>query len=151
MTGTFEGVGSLQFSPDNKLAYAFSGQFGVDDNETTLLEFQTDSEYLIAKVQFNSMNELAQECGYRIYFNNVIISNFLAGNNAPDYSAKPYNTTTLIIPPFTSFKATAQNLDDSVTLTNQTFTLAAHVGGAIEQENLESISDNNKWAEKGPF
>lgn len=123
---------AINFTPDNKRCYAFSGSISANDNETTLLEFQTNSEYIVAKIQFNSMNELAQECGYRIYLNDQVVTNFLAGNNAPDYSAKPYNTTTIVIPPFTAFKATAQNLDDSVALTKQTCTLAGDVVGMVE-------------------
>ena len=123
---------ALNFTPDNKRAYAFSGSVDVDNNETTLLEFNTNSEYIVANIQFNSMNELAQECGYRLYLNNQVVTNFLAGNNAPDYSAKPYNMITIIIPPFTAFKATAQNLDDSVSLVKQTCTLAGDAIGMTD-------------------
>ena len=45
MTGVFEGVGSLQFTPDNKLAYLYSGTKSINNGLGTLFEFKTGSEY----------------------------------------------------------------------------------------------------------
>jgi len=120
------GTGSgLNYVGDH--AYAMSGQVSADDNETTLLEFSTQGNYIVANVQFNSMNELAQECEYRIYINDEVIQNFLAGNNAPDYRGKPNNSIEILIPSFSTVKMTAQNNDDSTSLTNQVVTILGRV------------------------
>ena len=49
MTGTFEGVGSLQFTPDNKYAYGFSGPVAVPHTgsaSATLIEGKTGLELI---------------------------------------------------------------------------------------------------------
>ena len=49
MTGTFEGVGTLQFTPDNKHAYIYSGSLlngsGAGAADQTILLFRNNSEY----------------------------------------------------------------------------------------------------------
>ena len=121
-TGTGSGLNYV-----GDYAYAMSGQISADDNETTLLKFSTQSGFIVANVQFNSMNELAQECEYRIYINNEVIQNFLAGNNAPDYRGKPNNSIEILIPSFSSVKMTAKNNDDSSALANQVVTVVGRV------------------------
>jgi len=40
---------AINFTPDNKHAYAYSGIVGVTNIEVALLEFETNSEYIIAR------------------------------------------------------------------------------------------------------
>jgi len=144
MTGTFEGVGSLQFSPDNKLAYAYSGIIGVDENETTALEFDVNSEYLEALVLFNYYDNDADAYRCRIYFNDVVVQGFVYYGKK-DYKDNNEIPTPIIVPPFTNVKLTLQNIDNT-NERSHIVSLTAKVNGAIEQENLEAITDNNKWA-----
>jgi len=139
MTGTFEGVGQLQFTPDNKFAYAYSGMVaGSTSAQTTYLEFTTNSEYIRTTIQNGSTNETTRKTVY-IYFNDIqIVRNDI--DNAYSFP----NTYEIIIPPFTKVSVTLQlGGDDGM---SSWFTLIGKVHGAIEQENLESITDNNKWA-----
>ena len=108
-------------------AWAMSGQISADDIETTLLEFSTQQGIIVAHVQFNSMNGLSQDCGYRIYINNEVIQNFLAGNHAVDYRGQPNNSIEILIPSFATVKITAQNQTDAVSLTNQVVTIVGRV------------------------
>ena len=150
MTGTFEGVGSLQFSPDNKLAYSYSGNFEVDDTEFTLLEFKTESEYIMAIVQFN-INEAGAGESYQhqIYFNDVVVQGYTSAGGT-DAIGKPDVQLYILVPPFTTVKFTSANIQDSASR-KCIVSFTGKVQGAVEQQNLESITDDNKWAEKGPF
>ena len=118
MTGVFEGVGTLQFSPDNKYCYAYSGSISPNSNaapETTALLFTTQSYIII----FDSVAE-------------------------DDETATGQSPLDLIIPPFSKFEIKVGNAATSPF----TVLLVGEVKGAIEQENLESITNNNKWASK---
>jgi len=124
---------AINFTPDNKRCYAYSGSVSATNVEAILLEFNTNSEFIIADIQFNSMNELAQECGYQIYLNNLVIMNYLDGNRAdPYHSPKSNNMQKILIPPFTIFKSTAKNLTDTASLTKQTCTLVGDVYGMTD-------------------
>jgi len=146
MTGTFEGTGSLQFTPDNKFAYAYSGIVSVTGGSsanTELLGFKTESEYLVSTIQAYSDNRGSAQMYFEIKFNDVIVieTEFDAEGSV---NAIIDGTARLIIPPFTN--VTILGGFESGATYNYTVTLSAKVKGAIEQENLESISDNNKWA-----
>ena len=144
MTGVFEGVGSLQFTPDNKLAYAYSGVIGVTSTETTMLEFRNDSEYLDLKLQMFNESGSGDDMLYRIYLNDVVVISTYANSGNDFLLDTPFF---LIIPPFTNVKITADNIS-AATSRNHTATITAKVAGAIQQENLEAITNNNKWASK---
>jgi len=146
MTGVFEGVGSLQFTPDNKYAYAYSGQNDlVDNNETTMLEFKTDSEYIEGTVQFNMVQDTADDMFYRIRINDVVVMGYLTIGAQQGTDAN--NVIPIIIPPFSNVKLSGQNVSTTGTRSN-ICSMVGKVGGAIEQQNLESITDDNKWASK---
>jgi hypothetical protein len=144
MTGTFEGVGTLQFSPDNKYAYAYSGsQVPNSTDETTLMEFKTESEYLVGVGAFDYDNEENMRIRWRIYFNDVIVA--YPTSRFQDTDVNPVNVLELIIPPFTTVKFTAQ---ESSATTDELFArFTGKVKGAVEQKNLEAITDGSKWAQ----
>jgi hypothetical protein len=121
-SGTSQG---LNYIGDH--VFAMSGQIDVDDNEKTLLEFVTVGGIITSKIQFNSMNEEAQECQYQIYINDEVVVGFLAGNNAPDYRGKPNGLIEIILPPYSKVKMTAKNNDDSASLANQVVTVMGRV------------------------
>lgn len=116
---------ALQFTNDNKHAYAYSGVKSVDDNETTLLEVSTNSEYINAHIQFNYVASANQDFTYKIYFNDVIVQQYNVGNSV--IYTSPDNFLYVVIPPFTDVKLTAQNISDSTQL-NQIVSLTGKVG-----------------------
>jgi len=148
MTGVFEGVGTLQFSPDNKRCYAYSGTFPADGASHVVIEFTTSSEYIIGIIKINgALNPLTSSVANsngEIKFNDITIG---AGpmNTALD---KPfYYYEKVNIPPFTNVKILINfHETDSNDVATALFT--GKLYGAIEQENLEAITDNNKWASK---
>ena len=147
MTGTFEGVGtSLQFTPDNKFAYAYSGKFNSGDSgaEVTFLKFQTESEYLVGTIQsFYSTDDVqGSDMIYRIKLNDQIISQYLDVEE-PRAGSDPHQFIPIIIPPFTQLEFTIASIAGAQL---QSVMFSGKVGGAIQQENLEAISNNNKWA-----
>jgi len=112
---------ALNFTPDNLHCYAYSGEIQVDDTATTLLEFKTNSEYILARVQFNINDGAGEAYQHLIYFNNVVIQ----GYKARWYENLHY--LDIVIPPFTLVTLTSDNVEDSdsrtciVSLTGKTF------------------------------
>ena len=146
MTGTFEGVGSLQFTPDNKYCWAYSGDIAVTNLETTALNFGTNSEYIRARFQLSSDSGSSDNIRSIIYFNDIQVYSA----KYQEDNLKPWSDTLdlhLIIPPFTNVKFTLANAS-SVTAREHFVQMVGKVHGAIEQQNLESITDDNKWASK---
>jgi len=148
MTGTFEGVSTLQFTPDNKYAQAVSGIVGATNIETTLIEFKTNSEYIKGKIQMTCAISTGHDTRYKIYFNNIIIFQY-GMDTSGQYGTEedPDQPVFVIVPSFTTVKITATNVSTSDSI-DQVAIFTGEVHGAIEQENLESITDNNKWASK---
>jgi len=145
MTGTFEGVGSLQFTPDNKFAYAYSGVVDVNNSDVTILEFTNNSEYIDSKIDIVNGSGSGDDMRYYIKYNDVIIVQIYSGTSdvLNQFSFPKY----LVIPPFTKVTIIGVNIS-SGTLRAHTVTMVGKVKGAIEQENLEAITNNNKWASK---
>jgi len=141
MTGTFEGVGSLQFSPDNKYAQIFSGQVVATGGATeTLFEFTTGGEYIMGELCFTENERGSNAIELKGFLNGVRIIDY-------EYDASPMDTRNvypILIPPYTTFlfQFIAQG-----TNINGTAWFVGKVQGPIEQQNLESITDDNKWAE----
>jgi len=144
MTGTFEGVGTLQFSPDNKRAYAYSGGVStVAATDVTLLQFTTGSEYHIAKIQFwYDANGSGSNIEFKTSFNDVKITTIIVTDSNDAEWCTPVE---LIIPPFTTVHIEAKNFTGTEAVLAS---LTTKVKGAIEQQNLEAITDNSKWASK---
>jgi len=145
MTGVFEGVGSLQFTPDNKHAYAYGGLVNVTSAGQTLLTFNTQSEYLESRIQVSSDSGSSDNVKLAIYFNDIKVF----GHYYMEDSLKPWTDILglhLIIPPFTTVKLTA--VSTAINTRPHYACVVAKVGGAIEQQNLEAITDNSKWASK---
>ncbi len=133
MTGTFQGVGTLQFTPDNQNVYAYSGEMLIDTTETTMLEFTTNSEYIIAKFNFTALERTGDQLFGNLYLDDVKLATSWSGlstnNGEPSYPLE------LIIPPFTTLKATGDNI--TAALRRFAVTMVGTVHGAIEQFNLE--------------
>jgi hypothetical protein len=124
---------ALQFTNDNKHAYAYSGVIPVDNTEKALLNFSTNSEYINAIVQFNGgASGGGDNYNYRIKFNNVIIQEYVSNSNADDL----YEELKIIIPPFTHVQCTAQNASDTSN-NDQIVSLIGKVGMAQRVGNLD--------------
>jgi len=146
MTGTFEGVGQLQFTPDNKFAYAYSGVVlvtGGSSANTQLMDITTNSEYIVATLQAYSDNRSSAQMYFEVKFNNVLVLEIEFDQDGGVNAIMDGNMK-LLIPPFTN--VTVFGGMETGTNKNYTVSLIGKVHGAIEQQNLESITDNNKWA-----
>ena len=142
MSGVFEGVGTLQFTPDAKYASIYSGEKSmVSGTSQDVLIFTTGSYYLIAKYCWFCDSSTTPDEIFTIKFNDITIINARYANAVDASSEQPIP---LIIPPFTTVKV---NYEVQGTAT-ATFHLVADVKGAIEQIDLEAIRDGSKWADQ---
>jgi len=143
MTGVFEGVGTLQFTPDNKYGYAYSGISLVGTLATEVMTFKTESEYLVGQVSIFVISDTTDDIEYIVKFNDITI---METNTTSFKDYAPYQPIPLIIPPFTV--VTMEAFNQGAGSKNVAMNFTGKVKGAIEQENLEAITDNNKWASK---
>jgi len=142
MSGTFEGLGTLQFTPDNKNAYAYSGVKSIGPEEI-LLEIQPNSEYLICEINIGAGSRTDNDYKARFVLDDIVVfEKYL--NNTYDPLPTIFNLD-FIIPPFANFKLKIGN-QSTVTAFNWSAILTAKVKGAIEQQNLEAITNANDWA-----
>ena len=103
---------AILFTPDNKRCYAYSGAIAVDNNENTMLEGQTNSEYIVAEIQFNNIVEDdVEDYLHLVYLNDVVVQGFIQGRT--DYDNKYESPIKILIPPFTNIKLTSQNLTNT--------------------------------------
>lgn len=143
MTGTFEGVNSLQFTPDNKHAYIYSGNIGITDPETTFFEFTTEGFYLIGSLQFSSSAGTSDDLVFKTYLNDIQVT----GSSWTDtrQNENINQPMLFVVPPFT--KISAKGLNATSANARECYCVGTFkVSGPIEQQNLESITDDNKWA-----
>ena len=127
---TVTGLG-LQFTDDNKHCWGYSGLTAagaVQDTDYTLLEFTTNSEYILAQINFYyGDGAIFNDFRYKVKFNSVeIISYEVKSGQEPaqNNEAKP-----LIIPPHTIVQLTAANTEGGFSR-NQMVTLVGEVGMA---------------------
>ena len=137
MSGTFSGVNTLQFSPDNKHAYAYSGMIAVTSAEVTTMEFTTGSYYLVGVFQPQYFSDNNDVYLHTVKFDgfSVIGFEFNGSNNADGAIPRP-----LIIPPFTTVTFLAKNTTDS-TSNNIGSNFTGEVKGTVEQFDLELKSE----------
>jgi len=102
---------AINFTPDNKHCYANSGMIGVPNAETTMLEFNTNSEYLNVKVHLGSASTSGDDYIWKLYFNDVLIMSHYILNTYP--IDRPDTGGKFIIPPFTNVKMTMENNTDT--------------------------------------
>ena len=102
---------ALNFTPDNKRCYAYSGEVSVDNTEYTMLEFQTNSEYINGEVMIGSKAGENEDYEFKIYFNDVIVFSTLFGNQG-HVNIGPWPIP-IIIPPFTAVKMSLDNIADT--------------------------------------
>ena len=126
MSGSTVISNALQFTNDNKHAYAFSGIVDVNNTETRLLLLNTQSEYLLTELQVLQGTTSNEDFLYKVFFNNVIVAQWHC-LQVTDKEINMPNIYNFIIPPFTLVKVAAQNTS-SATTRNHSATLTAKVG-----------------------
>ena len=102
---------ALNFTPDNKQCYAYSGEVSVDNTEYNMLDFQTNSEYINAQILLGSKAGENEDYEFKIYFNNVIVFSTTFGNQG--HQSIGSWPIPIIIPPFTSVKMSLDNIADT--------------------------------------
>ena len=91
---------ALNFTPDNKRAFAYSGNVEAKTDSQTVLTFQTNSEYIFGEFTFNGFIQVDNVSIRQgaITINNVIVANQITGDANEDMIA--YVKQKIIIPPF---------------------------------------------------
>jgi len=123
---------ALQFTNDNKRAYAYSGTVGVNNTDVELLSFNTNSEYIEALVTVSSKAGSGDDMNFWIELNEVLIS---SGYEAL-VSMPSQNPLPIIIPPFTKFAFYARNLG-STTAREMQVVVVGKVGMPQRVGNLD--------------
>jgi hypothetical protein len=120
-TGTGKGLTTV-----GNHCYGYSGVFSVDDNEKTLLQFNTGKHYIKAQIQFNYVSSANQDYTYKVYFNGIIVQQYNVGNSV--IYTSPDNFLNVIIPPLTEVKLASRNIIDSTAL-DQIVSLTGEIYG----------------------
>ena len=100
---------ALQFTNDNNHAYCSSGLTSVNNTETTLLNFKTESYYLHGTVQCILVSG-TDDYKYYIYYNDVVWTATQTKFAKLDMNVQSLFVT---IPPFTDVKITSVNITDA--------------------------------------
>jgi hypothetical protein len=102
---------AINFTPDNKHAYAYSGNKAIINAEQTMIEGQTNSEYIRAKISISNFSGSGDDIRYYVYFNDVqVYGGYYNSTSNNNIVLHPLYIT---IPPFTKIKITAENLSGS--------------------------------------
>ena len=125
---------ALQFTNDNKHAYAYSGTMAVSAGSETALLFTTSSEYIIARIEISfdtTSLGTGEDIGYQIKLNDIEVVDYnQVLSTIPDN--RPYST--IIIPPFAKFEGLLSTSDGSAI--NMGMTLTGKVGMPQRVGNL---------------
>jgi hypothetical protein len=132
MSGTFSGVNTLQFTPDNKHAYAYSGTVLVSESKTEIMEFTTTSFYLVGDLTIFLVSDTTDDIEFIVEFDNQTI---LETNTTHYNQYTPYQPLPIIIPPFTKVTISGKNQGSGSKNVGMNFTGKAQ--GSIEQFDLE--------------
>ena len=129
---------ALQFTNNNKHAYAYSGEIEAKTASQTALSFFTNSEYLIGEFTFNGFIQVSnvsiRQGAITIKLNDVIVANQMTGDANEDMIA--YVKQKIIIPPFSRVVCdVVASLGDSDNFATVVFT--AKVGMPQRVGNLD--------------
>ena len=137
MSGTFSGVGTLQFSPDNKYAQFVSGSVDTPASTSqtvTLANFTTGSYYLRMQIAAQVYSNTSDNIDFQIKFDDQTIERiyYLQGYNAYRDARTDYY---YLIPPFTTVLVTGRN-DAAASAIPIGIMMSGIVYGTIEQLDL---------------
>ena len=128
---------ALQFTNDNKHAYAFNSA-PSSTTPSILFKFTTNSEYHVGIIQANmglTIDAAADSATYlKIKFNNEIVSMLVAGLTGTDSQTTAKQN--IIIPPHTDVEIEIYSNGDNATRI-QTVSYAGKVGMAQRVGNLD--------------
>lgn len=115
MSGIFSGIGTLQFTPDNKYAQYFNNA-SFDNNETTIGEFTINSEYLLCKIQTGVDNYDGADLDVRVLLNDeqILLNRSAVTGRQDQFFGQPLQ---IFMPPFSTIKLTMQNKSNSSAFT----------------------------------
>jgi hypothetical protein len=150
MSGTYAGANTLQFTPDNKHAYWYSGEFTASSTLILIGEFQTQSYYLIGEIRLAGMTDMGSPASgsivaLRVVFGDTTTStingepHLVVANLKTDGASEdmPFSDTAkIIIPPFTNVQLYVDG-DTTSSSYDGTVSCIFDVKGSIEQFNLE--------------
>jgi len=108
MSGDTVSGNALQFTNDNKHAYAYSGVITtVVSTDVKLMEFETNSEYHVAKLQFwyDAIGS-GSNIEFKVSFNNIKVACYHVTDSIDAEWSSPIR---LIIPPSTVVLIEAKN------------------------------------------
>jgi len=144
MSGTFEGVRSLQFTPDNKYAYTYYFQ-SIDGELVRYAEFTTEGYYLVGHMVGGRNMKSGAECTIEAKMNGFTVFKTKWDNGTSGTNNNPLSSPTpFVIPPFTNFTVDLNtDTQDEISIG-----LVFEVKGTIEQIDLEAIRDGSKWADQ---
>jgi hypothetical protein len=100
---------ALQFTNDNKHAYAFSGFLLFNNTGTTLLEFNTSSEYIVARINCMRSDTDSLDSHHRVFINDIETMNFTLPSGPTVLSLLPK----LVFPPHSKIKIDVINVSNS--------------------------------------
>ena len=95
----------------NGHVYAYSGVRAVDDTETDMLRFTTNTEALKVQIQFNYPTSDGDDFLYKVYFNGLVVQSYQIDHSK--LYGYQNSVIYLIIPPNTEVKLTADNIGSS--------------------------------------
>tara|TARA_R100000655_G_C2886258_1_gene176215 strand:- start:119 stop:529 length:411 start_codon:yes stop_codon:yes gene_type:complete len=124
----------LQFTNDNKRAYANSGLIDIQNTSATYLLLDTNSEYIVGHFQCYNGSNTSEQIQWDISFNDILIIRFNQEGRGSAYRGQGINND-IIIPPFTQVKVTGTNTGASSAV-NGLCVFAGKVGMAQRVGNL---------------
>ena len=135
MTGTFQGIGTLQFTPDNKRCFYASGRIAGDSSDVEMINFSTNSEYIVGVILIGPSN-FSERFTLKVNYNDTQV--FYSDMDDINFRGSHANLL-FTIPPFTNFTVTMNMTSGSTGGNSMTFN--GDVYGTIEQFNLETINE----------
>jgi len=100
---------AINFTPDNKRAYAFSGVIGVTNSKVNMIQFDVNSEYITAKIYLSNSSGASDDFRYEIEFNDVVVVSSYRDEETGNRVGVVFKPQ-IVIPPFTNVKITAVNI-----------------------------------------
>ena len=104
---------------------AWSGAVGVTDTETTLIEFVSPEDALVANIRFYFVQASGDDFFYKVYLNDLEILNLASQSTSVIYQ----NVGEFIIPSLTKVKVTADNDSSSSSVLQAAIMVAKSVYG----------------------
>ena len=97
-------------------AYAMSGDVNTSgaSNPLAILDFRTESSYIIAKIMFGLNHDTTKELGFKVFMNGQVVAGYEITGGVGDAQASNY--IPLLIPPYSHIECTIQNDVDSAAI-----------------------------------